>query len=121
MFTYTLSGKAIENGKNRITVDYSNGTVKSNETFFFSSKEELDNHITAEIARLEKVVLLDAAIVTTGYVKTEPKAVAPLTALEIAEAELYRLKNLITIGVMKEADPEFEAAVIAYKTAASTK
>lgn len=122
-FTYILSGKTIENGKNRITVDYDNGTVKCSETFFFSSKKELDDRITNKIAELENVVALDASIVTAGYVKSEKQEdpVIPLTPLQIAEAELYRLKNLIELGVMKESDPEFVAAVTAYKTASSSK
>lgn len=121
MFTYTLSNKAIENGQNRITVDYTNGTVKCTETFFFSSKEDLDNRITKKIASLNKVVELDTAIVTAGYVKTEPTPTPAPTPVQIAEQKLYDLKRLIELGVMKETDIEYVTAVTAYKTAISTK
>lgn len=122
MFTYTLSGKTIENGKNRITVAYSNGTVKCDETFFFNSKEELDQRITDKLADLDKVVALDASINVVGYVKTDkPVIVTEVTALDIAEAKLYEMKKRIELGVLKETEQEFIDAVAEYKLAISTK
>lgn len=123
MFTYTLSGKAIENGQNRITVDYSNGIVKCTETFFFVSKEDLDNRITNKIKQLENVVALDASLVTTGYVKAEKivEPVAETTPLQLAEQKLYELKRKIDLGVLEETDQEFVDAVTTYKLAETGK
>lgn len=121
MFTYTLSGKVIENGQNRITVDYTNETLKFSETFFFASKEELDSRITNTIARLKKVIALNSEIVIANYVKAEKptEVVKEATPLELAEQVIWELKRKIELGVMKETDQEFVDAIEAYKIAAS--
>lgn len=122
MFLYTLSGKAIENGQNRMTVDYSDGTVKCNETFFFSSKEDLDSRITNKIESLDKAVLLDSSIDTASYVKTDKVVVvvAP-NDVQIAEQKLYECKRLIDLGVMSETDQEYVDAVAEYKVAVTVR
>lgn len=117
MFTYTLSGKAIENGRNRITVDYTNGTVKCSETFFFSSKEDLDTRITNKIADLDKVVALDADLVTTGYVIVEKVAepepvVVPPTPEEIKQSQI-NVKEVELIQIVEQAKRDKEIALIA--------
>ena len=123
MFEYTLSGKTIENGQNRITVDYTNGTVACAETFFFTSKKDLDNRITNKIADLDKVVALDSEIITKDYVKTEktPDQPVPPTAIQVAETKLRELKQLIDLGVINETDQEYVDAVAEYKLADSHK
>lgn len=118
MFTYTLSDKAIENGQLRVTVDYTNGQVKFSETFLVTAKDELDNRIDTTLKRLQKVVDLEKTVAVGGYIKAEKPPVEEKqpTAFETAEAKLYEYKHLIDLGVMKETDAEYLAAITVYKT-----
>lgn len=117
MFTYTLSGKTIENGQNRITVEYSNEAVKCTETFFFSSKEDLDNRIASKIKQLDTVIALDAELVTTNYKITE-KPVEPikeptaLTLEEIKQAEI-NTKKIELSNLVEQTKRDKEIALIA--------
>lgn len=120
MFTYNLTDKAIENGQARVTFQFTDGTVTVSRTWIVTDEADIDRRIENEIASLDKAVALNGRLVKNNYVKAAP-AVKVETPLELAEKNLYRLKNLINIGVMKETDQEFVDAVAAYKTAANPK
>jgi hypothetical protein len=118
MFTYNLTDKTIENGRLRVTIEYTNGTVNVSETFSVVTQEELDNKITRKLAELEGVVELSKKVIIGNYTKTEKLVEEPKepTELERAEQAIWELKRKIDLGVMKESDQEFIDAVTAYKT-----
>jgi hypothetical protein len=120
MFTYNLTDKAIENGQARVTFEFTDGTVKVSRTWIVTDEADIDRRIESEIASLDKAVALNGRLVKNAYVKAA-QSVKVETALETAEKNLYRLKNLISLGVIKETDQEFIDAVVAYKTAANPK
>jgi len=116
MFTYNVSGKAIENGKVRVTVDYTNGTVNVSVTDFITSLSDLDNKIETKLKELEANVLLEASITVGEYVKAikevpEPVPVDPIQEALNAVEQGFRDKErkLIT-------EVEYDALVLNYKT-----
>lgn len=118
MFTYKLTDKAIENGKVRVSVEYTDGTIAFSETCLIASKEDLDRRITAKLAELEATVLLSDSLIIENYVKAV--VIIPVhipTALEIALEKLRDFKILRGLGAMEVTEKEFIDAVIAYKEA----
>lgn len=97
-FTYTLSGKAIENGQNRVTVDYSYNGIKCSETFFITTEEALRDRIEAKEKSLTEAAALDAKLTVGSYMKLE-KPVEPVKEPEMLTPEQvkkqeYELKEI---------------------------
>lgn len=124
MFTANITKKDFRLGTLQIVVEFSNGVPQEtiSQAFNITSQEDLDSKIETKIAELNALAALASAVKTGAWVKVvKPKEEPVLTPLQEAEAELYRLKNLIDLGVVKETDQEFVDAVTAYKTAANAK
>lgn len=123
MYTAKIVDKKIENGSLLVNVNYTNGVTNFNVIYPVRSEKDLDNLIRSKLEELEALITLEATLTLGVYtptaketpIKTEP------TPLELATETLYKLKEKINLGVLKETDQEFIDAVTAYKTAEASK
>ena len=119
MFTFNVSDKAIENGRVRVTIDYTNGTVNASETTFINSREDLDSKIEARLKDLEANVLLEASITVNEYVKAIKKESIPVPVDPIQEAEQAVNIAWDRLQKGKIEQTEYDVLLTTYKTLVS--
>jgi len=121
MFTYNVSDKAIENGRVRVTIDYTNGTVKASETTFINSREDLDSKIETKLRDLDANVLLEASVIVGEYVKAVKEVPVPVPVDPIQEA-LNAVERGFRERERKLIDQaEYDALVATYKALLTPK
>lgn len=118
MFTANITGKSFKGGVLQIVVSYTNGSETLQEAINVTSEANLNSQIAQRVEQLNQLEQL-AVKVSVGAWTKPTEVTETLTELQIATQTLSDLKRLIELGVLKETDPEFVAAVVAYKTAAS--
>jgi len=121
MFTFNVSDKAIENGRVRVTIDYTNGTVKASETTFINSREDLDSKIEAKLRDLEANVVLEASITVNEYVKSVKEKVVPVPVDPIQEALNAVERGFRDLERKLIDQAEYDALVAIYKTLLTSK
>jgi len=115
MFTYNVSDKAIENGRVRVTINYTNGTVNASETTFINSREDLDSKIEAKLKDLEANVVLEAAITVNEYVKAIKEVPVPVPVDPIQEALNAVERGFRDLERKLIDQAEYDALVTVYK------
>ena len=118
-FTYKVSDKATENGRVRVTIDYTNGTVNASETTFITSLDDLDNKIEAKLKELEANVLLETSIVVNEYVMAVKEETVPVPVDPIQEAEQAVNIAWDRLQKGKIEQPEYDVLLATYKTLVS--
>jgi len=117
-FTYKVSDKATENGRVRVTIDYTNGTVNASETTFITSLSDLDNKIKDKLKELEANVLLEASIVVDEYVMAvKEEAVPVVDPIQEAEQAVNIAWDRLQKGKIER--PEYDVLLATYKTLVS--
>lgn len=115
MWASTIDRKDFSNGQFRVFVKYTDGAGSSfEEAYNLSNAENLNNTIRSRIDQLQAVEAF-ADTVTLGAYTPTPKPVIAASDYEIALAEVSRVKNLVSLGILKETDQEFVDAVAALK------
>jgi len=115
MFTFNVSDKAIENGRVRVTINYTNGTVEASETTFINSREDLDNKIEAKLKELEANVVLEASITVDEYVKAvkEETVPVPVDPFQVADHAVNIGWDKLEKGKIEQ--PEYDVLLNTYK------
>lgn len=117
MYTANITNKNLSAGNLQIEVTFTDGADTFVEAFNVTTEDDLNEKIAKRIDTLNGLVELNTKIAVGAWVKPTIPAPATPTDVEIAEKELRELKELISLGVMKETDQEFIDAVAAYKSA----
>ena len=121
MFTFNVSDKAIENGRVRVTIDYTNGTVSASETTLINSLDDLDSKIEAKLKDLEANVLLEASIVVDEYVKAVKEKAVPVPVDPIQEALNAVERGFRDLERKLITQAEYDALVATYKALLTLK
>lgn len=108
MWTATIDGKEYAKGILTVRVMYKNGDDGFGEAYTVSSIDSLNQSIKNKLRQLENTALVYDSIQPGEFV---PPADPTQSPYELAQQEVYRLKNLISLGILKETDQEFVDAV----------
>lgn len=116
MWTATIDRTDFSNGQFRVFVKYSDGINSFEESYNLSTRQALNSQIKNRLEQLTSVQALASSIEVGSFTPEEEVVVGP-TPYELAVGEVARLKGLISLGIMKETDPEFVNAVTELKVA----
>jgi len=111
MWTATIHKTDFNNGSFRAYVKYSDGTNSFDETVGLSTQDNLNKAIRNRIQGLEEVSTFVSTVPMGPFAPSQEVA----TPYELALKEVSRVKNLVSLGILKETDQEFVDAVSALK------
>jgi len=113
MWTATIDGKEYVKGILTVQVMYKNGDDGVGESYVISSVDSLNERIKNKLKQLEDLSVVHNSIQLGEFI---PPADPVPTAYELALKEVNRVKNLVSLNILKETDQEFLDAVSALKS-----
>ena len=112
MWTANIQKKDFSNGTLRVIVRYENDTDSFEETYYLKAANEIENNIRS---RLSQLASFETVSIPLGPYVPQPVAVSQNTPLQIALSNLNRLKTLVDVGVIKDTDTVYQAALLTAK------
>lgn len=113
MWISKIVDKNLSLGELRVNVSYSNGTDDFNEVYSIRNEQDLNARIKNKLSELEDKEIIFSNIQTGVYTPVDNQVV--VNPLEQKMTELRKLKEQVSLGLMKETDKEYLDAISAVK------
>lgn len=111
MWTATIESKTFSKGILQVGVVYTNGNESFTEPYVISSEEEINGRITNRLSTLEK---LEGVSISLGAF-TPQLVTSDENPKQEKLNELRKIKELVSLGVLKDTDQQVLDAIEAVK------
>jgi hypothetical protein len=112
MWTASIDAKEYSKGILTVRVMYKNGEDGIGEAYQVSSLDSLNQSIKNKLKQLEDISVVHDSVKLGAFVAPADPVT---TAYELALQEVSRVKNLVSVGILKDTDAEYVSAITALK------